>query len=163
LLRVKDYQAWVDIAIFMQFGGFVAYVEGWGLYAESLGKDLRLYTDPYQYLGRLGGEMHRALRLVLDVGIHQKGWSREEAIAFSLKNEPQSEQFITAEVERYIAQPATALCYKIGELKILELRHKAKKALGNKFSIGAFHDQMLKDGALPLIILEAKIDAWIKE
>jgi uncharacterized protein (DUF885 family) len=144
-----------------KFGGFGAYIEGWGLYAEGLGKELGLYTDPYQYLGRLGGDMHRALRLVLDVGIHHKGWSRQQAIDFSLENETYSEQFIISEVERYMAIPGQALSYKIGELKILELRNKAQKTLGNKFDIKAFHDEILKDGALPLAVLETKINLWI--
>ncbi len=147
---------------FRQFGGFGAYIEGWGLYSESLGKELGLYQDPYQYMGRLGADMHRALRLVLDVGIHHKGWTREQAIQFSKEKEPASEERIVSEVERYIAIPGQALSYKIGELKILELRARAEKALGSGFDIKAFHDELLKDGALPLAVLETKIDAWTK-
>jgi uncharacterized protein (DUF885 family) len=148
---------------FRQFGSFGAYTEGWGLYSESLGKELGLYQDPYQYLGRLGADMHRALRLVLDVGIHHKGWTREQAIAFSLENEPTSEQRVIAEVERYIANPGQALSYKIGELKLLEIRANAEKALGDKFDIRAFHDQILQDGAMPLSILESKMNEWVRQ
>lgn len=142
---------------FRQHGGYGAYTEGWGLYAESLGKELGLYTDPYQYFGRLEAEMHRAIRLVVDVGIHAKGWSREQAIAYSLENNSISEARATSEVERYIALPGQALSYKIGELKIQELRRKADKALGSRLDIRAFHDEILRDGALPLDVLEMKV------
>jgi uncharacterized protein (DUF885 family) len=146
---------------FRQFGGFGAYVEGWALYTEGLGGELGLYTDPYQYLGRLGAEMHRAVRLVVDVGMHTKNWTRERAIQYSLENEAIDEPRAASEIERYIARPGQALSYKIGELKILELRRKAEKALGRKFDLRAFHDEILKDGALPLDVLEAKMNAWI--
>jgi uncharacterized protein (DUF885 family) len=146
---------------FRQFGGNTAYVEGWGLYTESLGKELGLYTDPYQYFGMLSAEIHRAIRLVVDTGIHSKGWSREQAIKYSLENEPLTEDKVIAEVERYIAIPGQALAYKIGQLKILELRRKSERELGAKFSIRDFHDEILKDGALPLDVLERKIDEWI--
>jgi uncharacterized protein (DUF885 family) len=154
-------QEQTNLPKFRQFGSFGAYTEGWGLYAESLGKELGLYQDPYQYFGRLGGDMHRALRLVLDVGIHLKGWTREQAIQFSLENEPSSYERVVSEVDRYISQPGQALSYKIGELKIRQLRAKAEKALRNQFDIKAFHDEILKDGALPLAVLETKIDRWI--
>lgn len=143
-------------------GRYGAYVEGWGLYAESLGKELGLYTDPYQRIGQLQGEMHRAIRLVVDAGIHHKGWSRDKAIQYSLENEPVSEASAIQEVERYIANPGQALSYKIGELKIMEMRKKAEKALGKRFDVRAFHDEVLKDGSMPLQIFEAKIDEWIK-
>lgn len=146
---------------FRQFGGNGAYVEGWALYTESLGKELGLYTDPYQYFGMLSAEMHRAIRLVVDTGIHSKGWTREQAIKYSLENEPLTEDKVIAEVERYIAIPGQALAYKIGQLKILELRRKAERVLGAKFSIKDFHDEVLKDGALPLEVLERKINEWI--
>jgi uncharacterized protein (DUF885 family) len=146
---------------FRRFGGFSAFAEGWGLYAESLGKELGLYTDPYQYLGRLEGEMHRAIRLVVDTGIHSKGWTREEAIKYMLDNNTISEQQATAEIERYMAIPGQALSYKIGELKIWELRHKAEKELGSKFDIKEFHNEVLKDGDLPLQVLDTKINEWI--
>lgn len=147
---------------FRRHGGYGAYTEGWGLYVEGLGKELGLYTDPYQYFGRLEGEMHRAIRLVVDVGMHAKGWSREQAIAYSLQNNATSEDRATSEVERYMAVPAQALSYKIGEIKIQELRRKAEQALGSKFDIRAFHDEILKDGALPLDVLEMKISKWIE-
>jgi uncharacterized protein (DUF885 family) len=146
---------------FRQFGGNGAYVEGWGLYTESLGKELGLYTDPYQYFGMLSAEIHRAIRLVVDTGIHSKGWTREQAIKYSLENEPLTEDKVISEVERYIAIPGQALAYKIGQLKILELRHKSERELGAKFNIRDFHDEVLKDGALPLDVLEGKINEWI--
>jgi uncharacterized protein (DUF885 family) len=141
---------------------YSAYGEGWALYAESLGKELGLYTDPYQYFGMLNMELHRAIRLVLDTGIHTKGWTREEAIQYSLLNEAESEDNIVKEVERYMANPGQALSYKIGQLKILDLRAKAEKELGNKFSIKEFHNQVLKTGCVPLAILEEKINSWIE-
>jgi uncharacterized protein (DUF885 family) len=137
------------------------FVEGWALYAESLGKELGLYEDPYQYFGMLSMEMHRAIRLVVDTGIHAKGWTREQAIQYSLENEADSEAGIIAEIERYMATPGQALSYKIGQLKIRELRNKAEKALGKDFKVGDFHDQVLNSGSLPLILLEQKIDSWI--
>ncbi|AOW21855.1 DUF885 domain-containing protein [Urechidicola croceus] len=140
---------------------YSAYGEGWALYTESLGKELGLYTDPYQYFGMLGMEMHRAVRLVVDTGIHSKGWSREQAIKYSLDNEAESEDSITREIERYMANGGQALSYKIGQLKIRELRAKAEKALGNKFDIKEFHNQVLETGCIPLQLLENKIDTWI--
>jgi uncharacterized protein (DUF885 family) len=140
---------------------FNAYGEGWALYTESLGKELGLYTDPYQYFGMLSAEMHRAIRLVVDTGLHTKNWTREQAIQYSLEHEAESEESIIAEVERYMAIPGQALSYKIGQLKIRELRAKAEKELGDKFSIKEFHNQVLDAGCLPLKVLETKIDAWI--
>jgi uncharacterized protein (DUF885 family) len=154
-------QEQTNLPKFRQFGGNGAYVEGWALYTESLGKELGLYTDPYQYFGMLSAEMHRAIRLVVDTGIHSQGWTREQAIKYSLENEPLTEDKVIAEVERYIAIPGQALAYKIGQLKILELRRKSERELGAKFSIKEFHDEILKDGALPLDVLERKIDEWI--
>lgn len=139
-----------------------AFGEGWALYAESLGAALGMYTDPYQYLGRLNGEIERAVRLVVDAGIHFKGWSRERAIAYVLENQPVSAMEAEQRIERYMVTPGQAVSYKIGELKIIELREKAKKKLGNKFDIREFHNEVLKDGCLPLIILEKKIDRWIE-
>lgn len=141
---------------------FNAYGEGWALYTESLGKELGLYTDPYQYFGMLSAEMHRALRLVIDTGLHTKGWTREQAIKYSMENEAEPEESIIAEVERYMAIPGQALSYKIGQLKIRELRAKAEKQLGSKFSIKEFHNQVLDAGCLPLKVLEGKIDKWIE-
>ena len=137
-----------------------AYVEGWALYCESLGKELGLYTDPYQYMGALGDEMHRAIRLVVDVAIHTKSMTREQAIKYMMDNEAISEQGATAEIERYMAIPGQALGYKIGAMKIQELRHKYEQQLGNRFNIAEFHDEILKDGAMPLEILERKMDTW---
>ena len=142
--------------------GYNAYSEGWGLYAESLGKELGLYTDPYQYFGMLSGEIHRAIRLVVDAGMHTQGWTREQAIQYSLDHEPRSEQAITAEIERYMAIPGQALSYKIGQLKILELRSKAEKELGDKFNVAQFHNQVLDVGSVPLKVLEGKINRWIE-
>jgi uncharacterized protein (DUF885 family) len=138
-----------------------AYGEGWALYSESLGKELGLYTDPIQYFGHLGDEMHRAVRLVVDVGLHTKNWTREQAIKYMMDNEPIAEQGAVAEIERYMAIPGQALSYKIGQLKIKELRNKAQQELGDKFNIGLFHDEVLKYGNLPLNILEQKINEWI--
>jgi uncharacterized protein (DUF885 family)/diadenosine tetraphosphate (Ap4A) HIT family hydrolase len=140
---------------------YSAYAEGWALYCESLGKELGLYTDPYQYFGMLSAEMHRAIRLVVDTGIHAKGWTREQAIAYSLANEPASEASIISEIERYMAWPGQALSYKIGQLKISELRARAEKELGEKFDVRDFHDQVLETGCVPLGVLQEKIDRWI--
>lgn len=148
---------------FMRFNWYGAYGEGWALYCESLGKELGLYTDPYQYMGALGDEIHRAIRLVVDVGIHTKGWSREKAIKYMMENEAISEQGATAEIERYMAVPGQALSYKIGALKIRELRAKYEKQQGTKFNLAAFHDEFLKDGCMPLDVLEQKMDAWAKK
>ena len=146
---------------FMRFGGNTAYVEGWALYSESLGYPMNMYTDPYQRFGNLNDEMLRAMRLVVDSGIHSKGWTRDQSIQYMLDNSGESKTDATAEVERYIAIPSQALAYKVGQLKITELRDKAKAALGDKFDIREYHSQVLDTGALPLPILEKKIDAWI--
>ena len=138
-----------------------AYGEGWALYSESLGKELGLYTDPYQYFGMLTGEMHRAIRLVADTGLHAKGWTREQAIKYCLENEAVAEAAVVSEVERYMAMPGQALSYKIGQLKIRELRNKAEEKLGNRFDIREFHNKVLESGCVPLKVLEEKIDQWI--
>lgn len=150
-----------DMPANQKVGRYGAYTEGWGLYSEKLGKALGLYEDPYQVAGQLQGEMHRAIRLVVDAGLHHKGWTREQAIQYSLDNEPISEQKAVQEIERYISWPGQALSYKLGELKILELRAKAENALGKQFAVRAFHDEVLKDGAIPLLIFENKINQWI--
>jgi len=150
-----------DLPEFLHPESMGVFVEGWALYAESLGKELGLYTDPYQYFGMLSMEMHRAIRLVVDTGLHAKGWTREQAIQYSLENEADSEAGIIAEIERYMATPGQALSYKIGQLKIRELRNKAEEALGDDFNVGDFHDQVLNSGSLPLILLEEKIEGWI--
>ncbi|MEW7291113.1 DUF885 domain-containing protein [Aquimarina sp. 2304DJ70-9] len=140
---------------------YSGYGEGWALYSESLGKELGLYTDPYQYFGMLGAEMHRAIRLVVDTGLHSKGWTREQAIQYSLDNEAESEAGIISEIERYMANPGQALSYKIGQLKIRELRAKAEQELGDTFDIRQFHNQVLETGCVPLALLEDKINNWI--
>ena len=145
---------------FRRFIWYGAYGEGWALYSESLGKELGLYTDPYQYMGALGDEIHRAIRLVVDVAMHQKKMTREEAIRYMMENEAISEQGATAEIERYIGIPAQALSYKTGALLIRELRTRYSNELGNKFNISAYHDEVLKDGCMPLEVFERKMDAW---
>jgi uncharacterized protein (DUF885 family) len=146
---------------FMRFGGNTAFSEGWALYAETLYDELGLQTDPYQRYGGLDDEMLRAMRLVVDTGIHAKGWARDQAIKYMLENSSMGRTDATSEVERYIAIPGQALAYKIGQLKILELRARAEKALGPRFDIRGFHEQVLMTGALPLPVLEQKIDDWI--
>ncbi|MEO5946259.1 MAG: DUF885 domain-containing protein [Chitinophagaceae bacterium] len=151
-----------DIPEFRKVYWTSAFGEGWALYAESLGKELGMFTDPYQYLGRLNGEIERAVRLVVDAGIHYKRWSREKAIAYVLENQPVLSIEAEQRIERYMVTAGQAVSYKVGELKIIELRERAKKKLGNKFNIKEFHDEVLKDGCLPLTILETKINRWIE-
>ncbi len=146
---------------FMRFGGNTAYVEGWALYAETLGYDMGLFKDPYQRFGTLSDEMLRAMRLVVDTGLHSKGWTRDQAIEYMLANSDMGKTDATAEVERYIAIPSQALAYKIGALTILRLKAKAQTELGKKFDVREFHNQILNTGALPLAVLEKKIDGWI--
>jgi uncharacterized protein (DUF885 family) len=146
---------------FMRFGGNTAYVEGWALYAETLGYDMGLFKDPYQRFGTLSDEMLRAMRLVVDTGLHSKGWTREQAIDYMLANSDMGKTDATAEVERYIAIPSQALAYKIGALTIQRLKKKAQDVLGKKFDVREFHNQVLNTGALPLTVLEKKIDDWI--
>ncbi len=146
---------------FMRFGGNTAFVEGWALYAETLWDELGLETDPYQRFGGLNDEMLRAMRLVVDTGIHSKGWSREQAIDYMLANSGMSRTEVVAEVERYIAIPGQALAYKIGALTLQRLKAKAQAALGQRFDPRAFHAQVLMTGSLPMAVLEKKIDDWI--
>jgi len=152
-----------DLPNFRKTLWYSGYGEGWALYTESLGKELGLYADPYQYFGMLGMEMHRAIRLVVDTGLHSKGWTREQAIQYSMDNEADSEASITSEIERYMANPGQALSYKIGQLKIRELRLKATNELGDNFKIQQFHNQILTTGCVPLALLESKINDWIEE
>lgn len=147
---------------FQRFGGNTAYVEGWALYAESLGAELGLFTDPYQLFGHLDDEMLRAMRLVVDTGIHTKGWTRARAIQYFLDNSSQSMTDSKNEVERYIAIPAQALAYKVGQITLRRLRTQAETQLGASFDVRRFHDQVLNSGALPMAVLEAKIDRWIE-
>ena len=154
-------QELTGVPAFRRFGGNTAYIEGWGLYAESLGKDLGVYETPYDYFGYLQNELWRAIRLVTDTGLHSKGWTREQVIKYMLDNSAASETDATAEAERYIAWPSQATAYKIGELKIQELKKKAQAQLGDKFDPREFHAEILKDGALPLSVLEDKVDRWL--
>lgn len=150
-----------DIPQFQRFGGYTAFEEGWALYAEYLGIEMGMFNDPYQYFGKLSDEMLRAMRLVVDTGLHAKGWSREQAIEYMKDNSPMAESDIIAEVERYMAIPGQALSYKVGQLKILALRAEAEQALGDKFDLKAFHDQILTSGSLPMAVMEQKIHHWI--
>ena len=145
----------------MRFGGNTAYVEGWGLYAETLWDELGMETDPYQRFGGLNADQYRAIRLVVDTGIHAKGWTREQAIRYMLDNSGVSETQATTEVERYIANPGQALAYKIGQLKILRAARQGRAGAGPRFDLREFHAQVLMTGALPLPVLERKIDDWI--
>jgi len=145
---------------FRRFASYPAFSEGWALYCESLGSELGLYQDPYQKMGALGDEIHRAIRLVVDVGMHAKGMTREQAIKYMMDNEPISEQGATAEIERYMAMPGQALAYKTGALKLRELRARYEKQLGARFNLRAFHDELLAGGSMPLAVLEKKMDAW---
>ena len=154
-------QELTGIPKFRRFGGETAFTEGWGLYAESLGKPLGVYETPYDYFGYLQNELWRAIRLVTDTGLHSQDWTREQVIKYMLDNSAESETQATAEAERYVAWPGQALAYKIGELKIQSLRAKAEKALGPKFDIRQFHAEVLKDGSVTLDVLESKIDRWI--
>ncbi len=148
---------------FRRFGGdYTAYVEGWALYAEYLGPELGLFTDPYQYFGRLNDEQLRAMRLVVDTGLHAKGWTREQAIAYMIENSTLAPSDVESEVERYIVWPGQALGYKVGDLRIQALRHRAEAELGPRFDIRDFHREVLSDGAVPLEILERKVDRWIE-
>jgi uncharacterized protein (DUF885 family) len=150
-----------DVPAFRQFGGVTAYSEGWGLYAEKLGKDMGLYTDPARDFGRLQLELHRAIRLVVDSGLHHKRWTREQAIKYVEDNSADAPGGIVKAIERYIIYPGQATAYMVGRLKISELRDKAQKALGKKFDIRGFHDTVLKSGPVPLDVLEEQVDAWI--
>jgi uncharacterized protein (DUF885 family) len=161
-LQIARAQELKGLPEFRRNGSYTAYEEGWALYAESLGTDLGFYRNPYSKFGQLSSEMHRACRLVVDTGIHAMGWSREQAIDYFKENTGLSEDFIVAEIDRYIVWPGQALAYKIGELKIKELRAKPSKALGTKFDIRKFHNAVLDDGALPLDLLEQRIDQWIE-
>ncbi len=162
-MQISIAQALPELPLFRQNAGYTAYVEGWALYSERLGKDIGLYQNPYSDYGRLVSELLRADRLALDTGVHYKHWTREQMIEFFHAHPAGDEPTFQAETDRYIAVPGQALCYKLGQLKFLALRDRAKAVLGERFDIRAFHDQMLKGGALPLSILEARFDAWLSE
>ena len=149
------------VPAFRRFGGQTAYIEGWGLYAERLGYDMGLYDDPYDRMGQLAYDMWRAVRLVVDTGMHAKGWSRQQAIDFFMDNSPKTEQDVVNEIDRYIAWPGQALAYKIGQLRISALREEAARELGPAFDVRDFHDALLDTGSVPLETLEAHIRAWI--
>jgi uncharacterized protein (DUF885 family) len=152
----------IEAPEFRKYGGYTAFVEGWGLYAESLGEEMGFYEDPYAKYGQLTYEMWRAIRLVLDTGIHSMGWSRDQAIEYFLANSSKTEHDITVEVDRYIVAPGQALAYKIGELKLKELRAFATMELGTKFDVRQFHDEVLDSGALPLDVLDQRVKAWVR-
>jgi uncharacterized protein (DUF885 family) len=160
--QISIQQELEDVPRFRRFGGdYTAFVEGWALYAEYLGKELGLFTDPYQWFGRLNDEQLRAMRLVVDTGLHSKGWSRERAIQYMLDNSTLAETDVESEVERYIVWPGQALGYKVGDLHIQQLRRYAQDSLGDKFDVRDFHREVLGDGAVPLSVLDAKIERWI--
>ncbi len=152
----------LDLPNFRRYGGFTAFVEGWGLYSESLGYDMGLYKDPYSQFGQLTYDMWRAIRLVVDTGMHYMDWTRDDSINYFLDNSAKTKQDIINEVDRYINWPGQALAYKVGQLKILELKDRSKEKLGDKFNIKDFHHEVLKRGAVPLDVLESNIDKWIE-
>ena len=162
-LQIALQQELGDMPAFRRYSGFTAFIEGWGLYSEALGYELGLYNDPYSRFGQLTYEMWRAVRLVVDTGLHHKGWTRQQAIDFFLDNAAKTEHDIVNEIDRYIGNPAQALAYKVGQLKMLSLRRDAESRLGQRFDIRAFHDEMLGAGALPLDILQQRMDRWIEQ
>ncbi|QYK10304.1 DUF885 domain-containing protein [Shewanella mangrovisoli] len=160
-MQIAISQELKDIPKFRKFGGYTAYIEGWGLYSESFPKEMGLYADPYSDFGRLAMELWRACRLVVDTGIHAKKWTREQGIAYYVDNTPNAKSDAKKMVERHIVMPSQATAYKVGMIKLLELRHKAEKQLGDKFDIRDFHTLVLANGALPLDVLEEQVDQWI--
>jgi uncharacterized protein (DUF885 family) len=162
-LQISLAQELEDVPEFRRHVGYSAFVEGWALYSESLGEELGLYKDPYSKFGQLSYEMWRAVRLVVDTGMHSMGWTRDQAIQFFKDHTGKTDQDITVEVDRYIVWPGQALAYKLGQLKIRELRTEAERNLGAKFDVRKFHDAVLENGAVPLNVLEAHMKRWIAE
>jgi uncharacterized protein (DUF885 family) len=162
-LQISIAQELTGVAEFRKYSDYTAYSEGWGLYAERLGKEVGFYQDPYNDLGRVEADIWRAVRLVVDTGVHSKHWTRQQMVDYFHDHSAVGETDVQAEVDRYVAYPAQALGYKVGQLKLLELRAKAQQALGDRFDLRAFHDQVLDSGALPLDYLEQRIDGWIAE
>jgi len=162
-MQIAIAQTLPDLPPFRQQAGYTAYIEGWALYSERLGKEVGFYQDPLSYFGHLSDELLRADRLVLDTGVHYKHWTRQQMVDFFHEHSSQDEPSIQSETDRYIAYPGQALAYKLGQLKILELRERAKQALGDKFDIRHFHDEILDGGALPLDVLDARVNGWIEE
>jgi uncharacterized protein (DUF885 family) len=160
-LQISIAQELTGLPEFRKYQDYTAFVEGWALYSERLGKDIGFYKDPYSDYGRLDNDMWRAIRLVVDTGVHSQHWTRQQMVDYFHDHSSLDETNVQSEVDRYIAWPAQALGYKLGQLKILELRDKAQTALGPKFDIKAFHDQVLDSGALPLDLLEQRVNAWI--
>jgi uncharacterized protein (DUF885 family) len=152
-----------DVPPFRRFGGFTAYTEGWGLYTEKLAKDMGFYTDPYRDFGRLQLELHRAIRLVVDTGLHHKKWTREQAIKYVEDNSADAPGGIVKAIERYIVNPGQATAYMVGRLKFSELRDRAQKQMGDRFTMGGFHDTVLLPGPVSLDILEENVEAWMKD
>jgi uncharacterized protein (DUF885 family) len=160
-MQISIAQTLPELPPFRQQGGYVAYEEGWALYSERLGKDIGFYQDPYSDFGRLSDEMLRAVRLVTDTGVHYKHWTRQQMVDFFHEHSTEDEPDVQSETDRYIAIPAQAVAYKLGQLEILKLRQRAQTELGDKYDIRAFHDEILNGGALPLDVLEARVTAWI--
>jgi uncharacterized protein (DUF885 family) len=160
-LQISLAQEMENVPEFRKYGSYTAFVEGWGLYSESLSEEMGMYRDPYMKFGQLTYEMWRAIRLVVDTGMHSMGWTRQQAIDYFLANASKNEHDVTVEVDRYIVWPGQALAYKIGMMKIKELRAYATKELGPKFDVRAFHDEVLANGALPLDVLEVQVKQWV--
>jgi uncharacterized protein (DUF885 family) len=161
--QIEIQQELEGVPRFRRFGGYTAFTEGWGLYAESLGKELGMYTDPFQYFGALNAELWRAIRLVVDTGLHSKGWSRQDVLDYMYANSAVKEARAVSEAERYMAIPGQALAYKIGQMKIRELRTRAEQRLGDRFDIVAFHSLVLSQGSMPLTLLERRVERWIAD
>ena len=159
-MQIAIAQELTNLPRFRTLGGYTAYVEGWGLYSEALAKEMGFDTDPYNDFGRLAGEIWRAIRLVVDTGIHAKGWSEEQAVKYFKDNSPQPEAAIRSEIRRYILGPGQATCYKIGMIKLQGLRDESRRTLGVKFDYRTFHDTVLGGGALPLPVLEGRVKRW---